>query len=227
MGKEFKLKPMKENIVQILIVGDTDLVLCKKARSYELRDVWKQNHEEGEEVPDELLKKNEWENFITSITWEKPIHYHDDNFDLYTKDEWNYYMENNRPCILSYAFKKSFKDAFISMGFKKSTKKNGSDIDRVLNFQRKENPINFAKVVPESCLVPNKKNKTNVVCNQNVFSGWSCELSFCVPDGSIPTNTLINVVQTAGRYIGIGSRRLEGFGRYHIDKATDINMRWQ
>ena len=221
MEKNIKIKPIKETTFRLLLVGDGDLILCKKSRRYEQSDVWKQNHDKGATMPEKYLRKNKWEEFITSITWEHPIDFHDDDIGLYTEDEWKYYMENNRPCILSYAFLKNFKEAFISLGFKESTNKNGTDIERSLTFSRRINPIIFAKATPKSMLVPNNtQSRTNVVCNQNIFSGWECEITMSVPDKIFPAETIINIVQTAGKYIGIGAARKSGYGRYHIEKAS-------
>lgn len=221
MEKEIKLKPIKEKHIRLLLVGDSDLILHKKSRSFELSEIWKQSHEKGSKLPDKFLKKNKWESFITSITWEHPIDFHDDDISLYTEDEWKYYMENNRPCILSYAFKKSFAMAFKSLGFKESTKKDGTDIERGITFSRRINPIDFAKVTPETSLVPNNTQaRTNVISYKNIFSGWSCEIDFWVPDIYFPIETIIDLVQTTGRYIGVGTARKNGYGRFHIGNAS-------
>lgn len=218
--KTITIKPIKENIITLTLVGDSDLILHKKSRNYEQGQVWIQNQPPGTEMPERYQGKNVWEQFITTITWEKPITFHDDNVNLYTEDEWKEYMENNRPCILTQAFAKSFQEAFKTFGFKDSTKKAGTDFQRALNFDGNKIPINFTSVTPESKLVPNTGiNKSNVVCNQNVFTGWNCEITLRMPEKVFPIETVVSVVSTAGRYIGVGSQRKNGYGRYHIESA--------
>lgn len=222
MSKErtIKITPIKENIITLDIVGDSDLILHKKSRLYELGQVWAQNQPKGTELPERFQGKNKWEQFITTITWEKPIVFHDDDVSLYTEEEWNDYMTNNRPCILVQAFSKSFQEAFKTFGFKDSTKKAGTDFQRALNFDGNKIPVNFASVVYESKLVPNTGiNKSNVVCNQNIFSGWNCQITLRMPEKVFPIETVVSVVSTAGRYIGVGSQRKNGYGRYHIENA--------
>lgn len=41
--------------------------------------------------------KNIWEGLITGIHWEKPITFHDEDISLYTQEEWESYMKDNRP----------------------------------------------------------------------------------------------------------------------------------
>lgn len=218
--KTIKITPIKENIITLDIVGDSDLILHKKSRLYELGQVWAQNQPKGTELPERFQGKNKWEQFITSITWEKPIVFHDDDVNLYTEEEWHDYMTNNRPCILSQAFSKSFQEAFKTFGFKDSTKKAGTDFQRALNFDGNKIPVDFTSVVYESKLVPNTGiNKSNVVCNQNIFSGWRCRITLRMPEKVFPIETVVSVVSTAGRYIGVGSQRKNGYGRYHIENA--------
>ena len=218
--KTIKITPIKENIISLDIVGDSDLILHKKSRLYELGQVWAQNQPKGTELPERFQGKNKWEQFITSITWEKPIVFHDDDVNLYTEEEWHDYMTNNRPCILSQAFSKSFQEAFKTFGFKDSTKKAGTDFQRALNFDGNKIPVDFTSVVYESKLVPNTGiNKSNVVCNQNIFSGWRCRITLRMPEKVFPIETVVSVVSTAGRYIGVGSQRKNGYGRYHIENA--------
>lgn len=220
MDKKINITDIKENIITLKLVGDSDLILHKKSRMYEQGEVWKQNHPKGMEMPEKYQGKNEWEQLITSITWETPIEFHDDDIKLYTEEEWSNYMNNNRPCILTQAFAKSFQEAFKSFGYKDSTKKAGTDFQRALNFVGNKIPVDFAKVITESKLVPNTGiNKTNVVCNQNVFSGWKCEVTIRMPEKVFPVETVVSIISTAGRYIGIGSQRKNGYGRYHIESA--------
>lgn len=221
MAKNISIKPIKENIITLNLVGDSDLILHKKSRMYEMSEVWKQNHPKGAELPEIYQGKNPWEQFITSINWKDPIEFHDDDPNLYSEEEWMNYMQNNSPCILTQAFSKSFQEAFKTFGYKDSTKKAGTDFKRALNFVGSKVPITFEKVVTESKLVPNTGiNKTNVVYNGNLFSGWKTTIILCMPEKVFPIETVVSIVQTAGKYIGIGSQRGNGYGRYHIESAS-------
>lgn len=219
------IKPIKETIITLKLVGDSDLILHKKSRMYEQSEVWKQNHPKGSEMPEKYQGKNKWEQFITTINWKDPIEFHDDDPSLYTEEEWNYYMANNQPCILTQAFSKSFQEAFKSFGYKDSTKKAGTDFQRALNFDGAKVPITFVKATTESKLVPNTGiNKTNVVYNGNLFSGWGTTITMSMPDKVFPVDTVVSIVQTAGKYIGIGSQRKNGYGRYHVEGAETFKL---
>jgi len=161
-----------------------------------------------------------WIDFITTIIWEKPIIDHRDDYTKYCEEEWNEYMRNNRPCILTQAFQKSFKEVFITF-FRESTGKAGTDFDRACNMLGRMVPVDFVSVERESKIVPGSgRNKAPVICNQNVFSGWRTQITVFMPEKVFPVETVAAIVQTAGKYIGIGSQRMNGYGRYHIENAV-------
>lgn len=223
--KNIKLESIKENRITLELIGDNDLVLHKKSRLFEMSEVWKQNHPRGAKMPEKFQGKNEWEQFITTITWLYPITFHDDDPSLYNKEEWESYMKNNRPCILTQAFIKSFQEAFKTFGFRESTGKAGTDLQRALNFTTPKVPVTFSRVVTESRIVPTKgKTNSSVVYNGNLFSGWSTTIEIVMPEKVFPVETVVSVVQTAGKYIGVGGRRKEGYGRYHIGSASLTEM---
>jgi hypothetical protein len=216
--KAIKIEPIKETRMKIELIGDTDLILNKLGRAYERQQVYAQGHEKGADIPNELAipKEAKWEQLITSITWESPITYHDDDLMKYTEEEWQDYMTNNRPCIISVAFYKSFMEAFITF-FRDKVKKNGTDFKRAINLGRDINPITFTSVNIEEKLVKTSGiSSTNVLCRQNVFQGWKCEIEVSSADIVFPYETVLSVIQTAGKYIGIGTQRSNGYGRYHI-----------
>lgn len=221
--KNITIEPIKETRMKVELVGDSDLILHKKSREWERREVWKQNHEKGAEPPAAYKTKIPiMEQLITSITWEKPINFHDENLDLYTEEELDYYLKNNRPCILAVAFYRSFAESFITF-FKDSIKKNGTDLARALNMRKTIFPVDLEGARVEQKLVPNNgKDKTNVVCNQLVFSGWKCEIDISCADIVFPYETVLSIINTAGSYIGIGTQRKYGYGRYHIGNVDII-----
>ena len=221
--KSIVIEPIKETRMKVQLIGDSDLILHKKSREWERREVWKQNNVKGAEPPaSHKIKIPVWEQLITSVTWEKPINFHDDNVELYTEEELKEYLANNRPCILSVAFYNSFAEAFRTF-FKDSIKKNGTDLQRAINMGRTVFPVDFEIANVEQKLVPNTGiTKTNVVCNQLVFSNWKCDIDISCADIVFPYKTVLSIIQTTGTYIGVGTNRKYGYGRYHIGNIEII-----
>lgn len=222
MTKDIKLEQLKETTITVTVIGDTDLILHKKSRSFEREELFKQTHPKGTALPESIDQKkvyNMWEKLITSITWRDPIVFHDDDYSLYSQEEWEYYMRNNAPCILQNAIKGAMYEAFVTF-FKETTGKNGTDIKRAISFNRRVYPIKFDSVGYEVKLVPtNGIAKTNVKCEQNVFSGWSFDLSVTFPTHVVPEKTVLEMLVATGKYIGIGTQHGNGFGRFHIENA--------
>lgn len=220
MKKNITIEPIKETTMILELAGDTDLILNGRSRQYVLSEVWKQSHDKGSEMPQRFKQsKNMWEQRITSIHWKNPIQYHDEDISLYTEEEWNRYMKENQPCILSMAFAKSFAECFITF-FKDSTGKKGTDLKRALNMGSSAFPITFSEVRIEDNIVPTTGlGGTPVIASTNVFSGWRCEIVVSCADSVFPAETLVSIINTAGKYIGIGTQRGNGFGRYHIESV--------
>ena len=222
MAKKITIEPIKETTMVITLVGDTDLILNGRGRLYVQSEVWKQGHDKGSDLPAIFKQsKNMWEQRITSIHWKNPIEYHDEDISLYTEEEWNRYMKENQPCILAMAFQKSFKEAFITF-YKDSTGKKGTDLSRALNMGGTLFPITFSEVRIEDSIVPTSGiGSTSVISSVNVFSGWKCEITVSCADIVFPAETVLSIINTCGKYIGIGTQRSNGFGRYHI---TDVKV---
>lgn len=222
--KSIVIEPLKETALHIKLVGDSDLILHKKSRYYEQSEIWKQSHDKGADFPAIYKQgKNIWEQFITTLHWEKPIAFHDEDILLYSEEEWNDYMANNRPCILATAFSKSFVEAFITF-FKESIKKNGTDVKRAFNMIGQIYPINFSSVEPVNAIVQTNGagGGSPVLCSYNLFHGWNCEIEVSCPNVVFPSSTVLSIIQSTGRYIGIGSQRLNGYGKYHIEEVKEI-----
>ncbi len=271
MAKEkvISVEPLKENIITMDLVGDTDLMLHARSRYYVQCEVWKQSHDKGSEPPAIYKQgKNIWEPLITSIHWEKPIQFHDEDISLYSEEEWKEYIENNRPCILTSAFVKSFKESFITF-FKDTTGRAGTDFSRSVNLEGSICPVDFTSARIENSIVPTMgagnitffKDTTGragtdfsrsvnlegsicpvdftsariensivptmgagkgapVLASCNVFSGWKTQITVSCPQIVFPLETLIQIISTTGKYIGIGTQRGNGFGRYHIENVT-------
>ena len=223
-AKSISLEPLDENVVKLELVGDTDLILHARSRYYERCEIWKQTHPKGAEPPKQYKQeKNKWEQLITSIHWENPIEFHDEDISLYCEEEWKELIKNNRPCILTSAFVKSFKESFITF-YKDSTGRAGTDFSRGVNISGSIVPVDFATARIEEAIVPTMGGGKGapVYCGCNVFSGWKTEIVISCPKVVFPLDTLVQIVATSGKYIGIGTQRMNGYGRYHISNATII-----
>ena len=219
------LAEIKVKSMIVKIEGESDLILCKKARSYEREEIEKQSHPKGYKIPAEFQQPyNIWEKLITSIHWLKPITFHDDDYSKYSEEEWQKYMKENSPCILGKAIQESLKEAFISCGFKDSTGKNGSDLKRTVSFQPII-PVTFAQAGYSQHLAQTSGlSRTNVLTQQNYFTGWSAEIKINYLETAFPKETLIELLQCAGKFIGLGARRGEDYGRYRVVSVTDLEV---
>ena len=217
-AKSFTIEPLKETTLKLELIGDTDLILHKRSRYYEQAECWKQAHDKGTKMPEIYNQsKNIWEGLITGIHWEKPIEFHDEDISLYTQEEWESYMKDNRPCILTQAFKKAFTETFITF-FKDSTGKKGTDIKRSLSMAGSICPVNFESVEVVSNIVPTSGiSASPVLCSSNVFHNWRTTIEVSCPDIVFPHETVLQLIETSGKYIGIGTQRANGNGRYHIN----------
>lgn len=217
-AKSFTIEPLKETTLKLELIGDTDLILHKRSRYYEQAECWKQAHDKGTKMPEIYNQsKNIWEGLVTGIHWEKPIEFHDEDISLYTQEEWESYMKYNRPCILTQAFKKAFTETFITF-FKDSTGKKGTDIKRSLSMAGSICPVNFESVEVASNIVPTSGiSASPVLCSSNVFHNWRTTIEVSCPDIVFPHETVLQLIETSGKYIGIGTQRANGNGRYHIN----------
>ena len=223
------LEPIKKTLITATLKGESDLILNKKARSFEMAELWKQSHPKGSKMPEELAQNYcIWEKLITSIDWRDPIEFHDDDWTKYTEEEWRSYMENNAPCINSQAIFGSMYEAFVSFGYKESTQKNGTDVKRGVSMTRHHFPIRFAEARYEHKLIPNNsKSHTNVAGQYNVFTGWECDIELVTADVAFPADTIIDLLFTTGEFIGISTQRHNNYGRFTVEniKKTDISGR--
>jgi hypothetical protein len=217
-AKSLTIEPLKETTLRLELIGDTDLILHKRSRYYEQAECWKQAHDKGTKMPEIYNQsKNIWEGLITGIHWEKPIEFHDEDISLYTQEEWESYMKDNRPCILTQAFKKAFTETFITF-FKDSTGKKGTDIKRSLSMAGSICPVTFSDVEVVSNIVPTSGiSASPVLCSSNVFHNWRTTIEVSCPDIVFPHETVLQLIETSGKYIGIGTQRANGNGRYHIN----------
>lgn len=226
--EEIKIPKLGATKLNVELIGISDLILNKKSRSYELQEVFRQTNPKGTKIPAKLSQPYSlWEHLITSITWRDAITFHDDDYQKYTEDEWKEYMRNNAPCILRQAFVGSMAEAFKTFGYKgkEGTGKDGTDLKRAVNFDQPIYPISFANVGYEQKLIPNTGiSKTNVVGQYNIFNGWRCNISFTFPERVFPVDTMIELLGVTGEYVGVGTQRKNGYGRWEIGKIERYNI---
>lgn len=223
MAKEkvVNLQKVKKTKLEIEIIGTSDLILNGKPRSYLLAEVWRQSHPRGETLPDVLAQPySTWEKLITSIDWFNPIEYHDDDWSLYSQEEWEKYMnpQNNAPCISAQHIKGSMMEAFKTFGYKESTGKAGTDIARAISFGDRHFPITFAEVFIDHSIVNTRSagNGSGVLCEENRFMGWRSVVTMYTSEAAIPSKTAIEVLMTAGTFVGLATQRKNGYGRFEI-----------
>lgn len=219
-SKKMNVNPVKVKRMSVSIVGDTDLILCSKARSYEREEIFKQSHPKGTKIPAEYQQDyNLWEKLITSIHWLHPIEFHDDDYSKYTEEEWRRYLETNSPCILGKAFKDSLAEGFKSFGYKDSTGRDGTDLKRTISI-RPIIPISFAEAGYDQHLAQTSGlSRTNVLTQQNVFHGWSADVEIAYLETCFPKETILELFNAVGQMIGVGARRKEEYGRYHVESV--------
>ena len=223
-GTDIALEQIAPKTMIVTVEGTSDLILCKKSRSYEREEVFKQSHPKGTKIPAEYQQPYcLWEKLITSLHWLNPIEFHDDDYSLYTEEEWAKYMRENKPCILANSWIGSFNESFISCGFKDSTGKAGTDLKRTISFETLT-PISFARAGYDQHLAQTSGlSRTNVLTQQNVFSGWYADVEIHYLPIAFPKETVLSIMQSAGVFIGVGARRKEGYGRYKVTTCRDID----
>ena len=220
-----KIAQMKTTKLDIELLGTSPLYLHGKARSYIRSEVWKQNNPRGAEPPNNINQPaNVWEQLITSIEWLDPIEYHDDDYSLYSEEEWRRYMETNKPLLHSAKIGGAMKEVFISC-YKEKTGKAGTDLQRALNFTDKGFPIEAGWYEPESIIIPGSGiNRAPVVCNRNILHDWKCEVSIIVPESIFPAETIISILRNAGWMIGLSTNHKNGYGRFVIGNVIQTAM---
>lgn len=210
MGKTetIELKPLNNRMMEVTIVGDSDLVLNKMndVTARDLTDKRKDKAKSNE-------KPNMWEQIITSMHW-----YNGKPTD-FSEDGLRKALEENAPCITDFGLKKSFADMVVRGEIDKySTKFNAN-----VNLLNKGGlvPIKFAEHFVDEKLMSPKKGSP-VLVHLNRFSGWSATFTVSYMETVFSAEQIINIINMAGFGIGIGSGRTSGFGRYHVENVNAI-----
>ncbi len=216
---------VNKTTMSIELVGTSPLILNKKTLSFEREQIFAQSHKKGTKIPDALNTKlhyNLWEKLITSITWRDEIEQFDD-YEDYTEEMYHDLLDNNAPCILARAFTASFYETFVSFGYKESTGRNGTDFKRSVKVVNWKNPITFAASAYEQVLTPNTGiNKVNVLAQHTLFKDWKCEIEVSFVENIFPRETVLEIINNTGEFIGVGTKRADGFGSYRLGQVKYI-----
>lgn len=203
-----ELKPLNSRLMEVSVIGDSDLVLNKMndVTARDLTDKRKDKAKSNE-------KPNVWESIITSMHWYngKPVDFSEEGLQKALKE--------NAPCITDFGLKKSFADMVVRGEIDKySTKFNAN-----VNLLNKGGlvPIKFAEHVIDEKLMSPKKGSP-VLVHLNRFIGWSATFTVSYMENVFSAEQIINIINMAGFGIGIGSGRSSGFGRYHVQDVKAI-----
>jgi hypothetical protein len=111
------------------------------------------------------------------------------------------------------------KEAFISCGFKESTGKAGTDFKRTISIASIV-PVGFGEAGYSQHLAQTSGlSRVNVITQQNVLHDWHCDVTVNALESAFPKQTIIELFNMAGTFIGVGSRRGEGYGRFHVTEV--------
>lgn len=203
-----ELKPLNSRLMEVRIIGDSDLVL-NKMNDVTARDLTAARKDKAKNNE----KPNIWEQIITSMHW-----YNGKPTD-FSEEGLRKALEENAPCITDFGLKKSFADMVVRGEIDKySTKFNAN-----VNLLNKGGlvPIKFAEHVIDEKLMSPKKGSP-VLVHLNRFIGWSATFAVSYMETVYSAEQIINIINMAGFGIGIGSGRSSGFGRYHVQDVKAI-----
>ena len=203
-----ELKPLNSRLMEVSIIGDSDLVL-NKMNDVTARDLTAARKDKAKNNE----KPNTWEQIITSMHWYngKPTDFSEEGLKKA--------LEENAPCITDFGLKKSFADMVVRGEIDKySTKFNAN-----VNLLNKGGlvPIKFAEHTIDEKLMSPKKGSP-VLVHLNRFIGWSATFTVSYMETVFSAEQIINIINMAGFGIGIGSGRSSGFGRYHVQGVKAI-----
>lgn len=205
MDKQITLAHIDVKHVNILIEGDTDLVL-NKMNARNMRALTADDRKKIREVP------NKWEDIITAIHWRDELPCK----DTYTEcsEEMLFDMlRNNAPCISAFGLKKSFCQAVV----RNEIDKYATKFDNAMNVIAPKGliPIAFAQwSLDERLMSPKKGAPVNVKLSH--FTGWRAVFRIDYTEHVYSIEQIVNIINLAGFGIGVGSGKSSGYGRFHV-----------
>lgn len=205
MEKQITLAHIDVKHANILIEGDTDLVL-NKMNARNMRALTADDRKKIREVP------NKWEDIITAIHWRDELPCR----DTYTEcsEEMLYRMlQYNAPCISAFGLKKSCCQAVT----RNEIDKYATKFDNAMNIIAPKGliPITFAQwSLDERLMSPKKGAPVNVKLSH--FTGWKATFRIDYTEHVYSIEQIVNIINLAGFGIGVGSGKTSGYGRFHV-----------
>lgn len=200
-----EIKPLGNKLMDVTIVGDSDLVLNKmNDTNAKLLIDKRKNKALDTEV------SNYWENIITSMHWfnGKPTDYSETGFTEALK--------NNAPCISAFGLKKSLGDAVVRYEIDKYRTKCDANINIISS--NGLIPITFTEhYIDEKLMSPKKGSPVLVYLNR--FTGWKATFTVSFIEKVFSAEQVVNIINYAGFGLGIGSGRKSDYGRYHVESV--------
>lgn len=117
----------------------------------------------------------------------------------------NFRTIDNAICTLGYQNQQGFNDANMAM------MQNTNAIQSTLN--------NMAAQNAACCCETQRQIERGFADTNYNMATQACETRQAIADGTdivFPAETIVSIISTAGKYIGIGTQRANGFGRYHV-----------
>ena len=200
-----ELKPINTKIMDITIIGVSDLILNKMNKRN-----WEAQVNKQSDKSKTIRTTNKWEDLITEIHWRDEL---PDSIE-YTEETLKYLLKNNAPCIVANGLKKSIADALYRNGLDKNKTKFMASVNMIAPGGLI--PVRFAEHHADEKLMKPPMGSL-VLAYQNRFVGWEAKFGIQYVDGgAYSADQILQFINLAGFGIGIGSGRNCGFGRYKI-----------
>lgn len=200
--KSIVLKNIKPKMMNVIIEGDSDLVL-NKMNDVTVRGLTDKRKGKAKDMEE----PNYWEEVITSIHWR------DGKPQEFTEESMQDALVNNAPCIKGFGFIKSFGEAVT----RNEVDKYSTKLRATINILAPNDliPITFDEWhLDEKLMQPQKGSP--VLAKLNRFTGWRAVIPISFTDNVYSHEQLLSIINLAGFGIGIGSGRSSGYGRYHV-----------
>ena len=213
--KSVSIKPLNIKTVEVLIVGDSDLILNKMTDSSITEIVEKQTGKTAKKAKEAI---NQWQRLIEGIHWM------DGREEDFTREGWDNALRNNRVGYDASGIKKGLCDAAVRvLGESKSTIINANI--QVLPEKANLVPIEFANAAIDESVITNYKGNA-FVTYRNVLSGWSSRFKIQFMPDNISIDQLMELIQAMGFAGGLGAHRvgLKGGtnGQFHVEEANYV-----
>jgi len=183
--KEIHIEPLETEIIDIDIIGITPLLMNRFS-----------------ERQQELLKKY-WEGLKGTRKKDIPT-------EKQIVEEATYYNDDGKVCFPTSGFRRGIeevaKDKMIDIGF------TGKAAKGSIRFLEPLTEINFKEMVINKSW--GKVKKTPKLAIRPEFRDWSCKLKIAYNPRVVSTTSLLNLLNWAGSYCGLGDWRPSTSGTY-------------